>query len=194
MPSSIVRLVAADHERLLRLLRRAVAPGPSQQRWRDEVVQLLRAHRAAEREVLADELVRAAGPGAWQPTQALPRLDAGLEEAAGVLADPRATPAAAAEAGARLRADLERHADLTRRLLAPLEAAVPRKQIRSLGGRYAQLREDALRREGAAEPPPRRLDLPRAELYELARRAGIEGRSQMSRAELIQELLRQQDA
>jgi hypothetical protein len=69
---------------------------------------------------------------------------------------------------------------------------LPRKQMRELGGRYADVRDEALRDEGADEPPPRRLDVSRAELYELAKRAGIEGRSSMSRRDLINELQRRQ--
>jgi hypothetical protein len=64
--------------------------------------------------------------------------------------------------------------------------------MRRVGGVYETSRDRALQAEGADEPPPRRLDLPRAELYELARRAGIEGRSAMSRRELINELQRRQ--
>ena len=65
-----------------------------------------------------------------------------------------------------------------------------RKEIRLLGGEYESRRDDHLLRLGADEPPPRRLDLSRAELYELARRHGIEGRSAMSRRDLIAELQR----
>jgi hypothetical protein len=194
MPSSIARLITADHERLLRLLHRALAPGPNQHRWRAEVARLWQAHRAAERDALGDDTLTPAGPDAQSAAAALPGLDPGLEEAMGVLTDPQAPPAAVDRAGEQLRECLAQHAALSKRVLEPLEHAVPRKQIRLLGGRYDELREVALREHGAAEPPPRRFDLPRAELYELARKAGIEGRSQMSRAELIQELMRRQDA
>ena len=80
--------------------------------------------------------------------------------------------------------------DPLHRVLAPLESAVARKEIRLLGGEYESRRDDHLLRLGADEPPPRRLDLSRAELYELARRHGIEGRSAMSRRDLIAELQR----
>ncbi|HYJ77488.1 MAG TPA: Rho termination factor N-terminal domain-containing protein, partial [Actinomycetes bacterium] len=78
------------------------------------------------------------------------------------------------------------------RVLAPMTEAMPRKQMRELGGRYTDIRDAVLRDEGADAPPPRRLDVSRAELYELAKRAGIEGRSSMSRRDLINELQRQQ--
>ena len=96
-------------------------------------------------------------------------------------------------AGAALAAELGRHAALLAdRVLAPMTEAMPRKQMRELGGRYTDIRDAVLRDEGADEPPPRRLDVSRAELYELAKRAGIEGRSSMSRRDLINELQRQQ--
>ena len=62
-----------------------------------------------------------------------------------------------------------------------------------LGGRYERRRDEELRESEGQTPPPRRLDLTRAELYELARRAGIEGRSGMSRDQLISELQRRQN-
>ena len=70
--------------------------------------------------------------------------------------------------------------------------ALPRRQMRELGGRYAEVRDEALVEEGADEPTRRSLDVSRGELYELAKRAGIEGRSSMSRRDLIVELQRRQ--
>jgi hypothetical protein len=69
---------------------------------------------------------------------------------------------------------------------------VARKEVRRLGGLYADRRDQVLHEEGEADPPPRRLDLSRAELYELAKKAGIAGRSAMSRKDLIAELQRRQ--
>jgi hypothetical protein len=109
--------------------------------------------------------------------------------AAAVAAVPVPSPDLA-PLGDRLATLVARHADLTHRVLAPLESAVARKEIRLLGGEYESRRDDHLLRLGADEPPPRRLDLSRAELYELARRHGIEGRSAMSRRDLIAELQR----
>lgn len=194
MPSSIVRLTTTDHGRLLRLLNRAVAPGPSQHRWRAEAVRLLRAHREAEREVVTPEVLAPAGPGALDALARLVLLDTDLARLGARLADPATPTLELADIGRTLSRLLERHADLSRQMLQPLEQCVTRKQIRALGGRYGEARDTALRDQGAAEPPPRRFDLPRAELYELARKAGIEGRSAMSRAELISELMRRQDA
>jgi hypothetical protein len=193
MPSSIARLTATDHERMLRLARRACSPGPSQHRWREELVHLVRAHRAAEEETLTDEVVRAAGTGATEALSDVRSQDTRIDDALDRLFDaPDDGPGTAALLD-ELTSLLTRHGDvLAADVLAPMTDALPRKQMRELGGSYADLRDRALRAEGADEPPPRRLDVSRAELYELAKRAGIEGRSSMSRRDLIHELQRRQ--
>jgi hypothetical protein len=188
VPSSISRVVRDDHERLPRLLRRVVRPGPSRQRWRDELLQLLHAHRAAEQDVLTSEVLGPAGHVATEAARDLTELDRDLLDAVQALADAAFDSASLARLGERLGGLLDQHCALTDQALGALESALARKQLRLLGGRYAEVRAAALHDEGAAEPPPRRLDLPRAELYELARKAGIEGRSAMSRGELIAEL------
>jgi hypothetical protein len=190
VPSSISRLTALDHARLHRLLRRVVAEGPSQDRWRQEALHLLVAHRVAEREVLTPDALHPGGPEALAAAGDLDDADDELDRAAAALAAVPVPSSDLAELGDRLAALIARHADLTHRVLAPLESAVARKQIRLLGGEYESRRDDHLLRLGADEPPPRRLDLSRAELYELARRHGIEGRSAMSRRDLIAELQR----
>ena len=193
MPSSIARLTATDHERLLRLIRRACTPGPSQERWRDDLVHLMRAHLAAETETLPEDVVGGGGEVAIAARAELLRVDEALGTALARVdaVDLDATDLEAA--GAALAAELGRHAALLAdRVLAAMTEAMPRKQMRELGGRYTDIRDAALRDEGADEPPPRRLDVSRAELYELAKRAGIEGRSSMSRRDLINELQRKQ--
>ena len=192
MPSSITRVVRDDHERLPRLLRRAVSPGPSRQRWREELLQLLRAHRIAERDVLTSETVAPAGERAVATARDAAALDRDLDHAVQALADAALDAPSVGQLGERLGSLLDQHCGLVDEVLRALEDAVARKQVRLLGGRYLEARDAALHDEGAAEPPPRRLDLPRAELYELARKAGIEGRSAMSRGELIAELQQRQ--
>ncbi len=183
MPSSVVRLVALDHDRMLRLARRACSPGPSQDRWRDELVQLLRAHAAAEAEVLDASGV----------AERLRPVDDEVATVTDALASSAIGGPEMGSACERLERLLRVHADLlAEQVLGPLEAAVPRREIRRLGGAYETRRDEALREAGTDERPPRRLDLPRAELYELARRAGIQGRSAMSRRDLISELQRRQ--
>ena len=192
MPSSITRVVRDDHERIPRLLRRVVRPGPSQQRWRADLLRLVHAHRAAERSVLTADVVAVAGAPAQQAMRDLDAVDTDLDAAVRALNQEPLDSPVLGILGERVAALVARHAGLVDDVLRRLEDAVPRKQVRQLGGDYTQLRDDALHVEGAAQPPPRRLDLPRAELYELARKAGIDGRSAMSRGELIAELQRQQ--
>jgi hypothetical protein len=192
MPSSVRRLTALDHERLVRLLRRMCTPGPGQDRWRAEFVGLLRAHRHAERDVVIGELV------------------ADVEQLAGAARDQAAADVALDELAADAAVlapdhpDLDRWAEQARLLLdrhsqswaeslmVPLEGLIARRELRRLGGAYETRREEELSGAGVAPAPPRRLDLSRAELYELARRAGIEGRSSMTRGQLIDELQRHQ--
>lgn len=193
MPSSITRLTALDHDRLLRLVRRACTEGPSQQRWRDELVQLVRAHRAAERETLTADILAEGGTDVVAGADQLHEMDEQLTAATDALAEVTIGSPSMADACDRLTRLLRMHADmLAEQVLTPLENAVPRKEIRRLGGMYETRREQELRESGADQPPPRRLDLSRAELYELAKRAGIEGRSAMSRRDLIDELQRRQ--
>lgn len=193
MPSSITRLTAQDHDRMLRLVRRACSAGPSQERWRAELVHLVRAHHRAEETVLQPQVVAAGGPEAVAAAEDLRRIDRALDEATRWLEEIPVTSPDLEGAGAQLRSLITSHADLLGdRVLVRLTEALPRKELRRLGGEYETRRDAALREDGAEEPPPRRLDLSRAELYELAKRAGIEGRSAMSRRELIQELQRRQ--
>ena len=193
MPSSITRLTTLDHERLLRLLRRTVTEGPSQRRWRDELVLLLAAHLVAEQEALTADVVARAGPSAVTAAEELSRLDSEMARVADELADAPVPSPGVGAIGERLRRLIDQHAALlSGQVLAALESAVGRKEVRLLGGVYESRRDADLREHGDAEPPPRRFDVSRAELYELARRAGIEGRSAMSRRDLIAELQRRE--
>ncbi len=192
MPSSVVRVVRTDHGRLSRLLRRVVTPGPSQDRWRAELLALLQAHRAGERAVLGDDALAAAGPEVVEAARAMHALDPDLERCTRLLQDADPASPALTRAGHDLAALLDRHDALAGTLLDGLEAASARREVRALGGAYVAARDADLADHGVTGPPPRRLDLPRAELYEMARRAGIEGRSAMSRGQLITELLRRQ--
>jgi hypothetical protein len=188
MPSSVVRLVTLDHRRLERLLVRAGAPGPSRDRWRREFVLLLRAHHRAEERELYAEL-----PG---PLHSDPALQAARHDATVVVrvADQAAEVPVDGEDFARavetLRDGLTAHVQaLEQAVLPAVDAILERKRLRELGGRYEQRRDQELRTLGAHRPVPRRLDYSRAELYELARKAGIEGRSAMTREELIDALM-----
>jgi hypothetical protein len=193
MPSSVARLVGLDHERMIRLLKRACSQGPNQQRWRDEFTALLRAHRVAEREELLAEVGRVLpelGPEASRQNQD----DLDLDRLAEEVADADVSADEFTDLCNRTRDAVAAHGEALRvAVVEPLARTVGRKELRMLGGRYESRRDEELRDSEGQTPPPRRLDLTRAELYELARRAGIEGRSGMSRDQLISELLRRQN-
>jgi hypothetical protein len=191
MPSSVRRLTLLDHERMQRLLRRSCTAGPGQDRWRSELVALLRAHRIAEREEVLAQLVSHDSLAEAARTQAAAdvALDRCTAEAASMSLD-RADLAEWCDDLARL---LDHHARRwAEHLMQPLENLVARAEVRRLGGAYERRRDAELSTAGIAGDPPRRLDLSRAELYEMARKAGIEGRSSMTRGELIDELQRRQ--
>lgn len=193
MPSSVARLVGLDHERMIRLLKRACSHGPNQQRWRDEFTVLLRAHRVAEREGLLAEVGRVLpelGPDAAHQNQ----VDRDLDRLAEEVANADVSVEDFADVCGRTRDAVAAHGEALRvAVVEPLARAVGRKEMRMLGGRYESRRDRELREADAQGPPPRRLDVSRAELYELAKRAGIEGRSGMSRDQLITELQRRQN-
>jgi hypothetical protein len=191
--SSVRRLTALDHERLHRLLRRMCKPGPSQERWRAEFATLLRAHRIAERDAVIVDIVARVAPlaaAARQQAEDDVELDRLGEQV-------HATVLATADLDdLRSRADRVLEAHVTRwssALMSPLEQEVTRGELRRLGGAYETRRSAELERAGAVHVLPRRLDVSRAELYELARKAGIEGRSGMTRGQLIDELQRRSD-
>ena len=193
MPSSVARLVGLDHERMIRLLKRACSHGPNQQRWRDEFAVLLRAHRVAEREELLAEVGRVLpelGPEASRQNQ----TDRDLDRLAEEVADADVSAQDFTDLCGRTRDAVAAHGEALRvAVMEPLARTVGRKEMRMLGGRYERRRDEELRASAGQEPPPRRLDLSRAELYELAKRAGVEGRSGMSRDQLISELQRRQN-
>jgi len=177
---------------MIRLLKRACSHGPNQQRWRDEFAALLRAHRLAERDELLAEVGRVLpelGPRASQQNQA----DRDLDEVAEEVANADISTSDFADLCARAQRAVTAHGDALRaEVIEPLARAIGRKEMRMLGGRYQGRRDQELRDTAGQPPPPRRLDVSRAELYELAKRAGIEGRSGMSRDQLINELQRRQ--
>ena len=113
--------------------------------------------------------------------------------------EQRATPIldalAAGETDPRLLTDLrawlaDHVLDVRHNVVARLHAESGEARLEHLAGAYEHRR--AL--EASALRPvrsiPRRLDRPRTELYEQARRAGIAGRSAMTREQLIEALQR----
>jgi hypothetical protein len=188
MPSSVARLVGQDHERLIRLLRRACSAGPNQARWRTEFAVLLRAHRAAEQTEVLGQLAHVEDLG--DAAARLARADVVLDELADEVERGAIGNDAFSDLCRRAEQTVRSHGESLRDVLTRLDQAVGRKEMRRLGGLYQAGRDGRLEDERPHRPPPRRLDVSRAELYELAKRAGIEGRSGMSRDELINELQR----
>ena len=171
MPSSVARLVGLDHERMIRLLKRACQQGPNQQRWRDEFAVLLRAHRVAERDELLAEVGRVLpelGPEASRQNQ----TDRDLDRLAEEVADADVSAQDFTDLCGRTRDAVAAHGEALRvAVMEPLARTVGRKEMRSLGGRYERRRDEELRESAGQTAPPRRLDLSRAELYELAKKA-----------------------
>jgi hypothetical protein len=192
MPSSVARLVGQDHQRLVRLLKRACSAGPNQTRWREEFVNLLVAHRVAERDHvlrhIADEVAETRAAAAEQDQR-----DLVLESLAEQVQQAAIGTDDFGHLCRRAVTTVTTHDEALREVLADLDKVVGRKEMRRLGGVYERSRDRHLEGERPHRPPPRRLDVSRAELYELARKAGIEGRSGMSRDQLIDELQRRQN-
>jgi hypothetical protein len=192
MPSSVARLVGQDHERLVRLLRRACAPGPNQDRWRREFTALLLAHRGAERDEVLRDIV-ATQPGLRDDASAQDGRDSALDTLAGEVTDAVSGTDDFGDLCRRAEVMITSHDTALREVLSALDGVVGRKEMRRLGGVYQRARDKNLEQQHPQRPLPRRLDVSRAELYELARKAGIEGRSGMSRHQLIDELQRRQN-
>jgi len=158
------------------MLRRMKATGPRPERWRDELLALVRAHALGENEALS----------ATSGVTPVP----GLEHVVAALADAQvASPDDRANLCSRIEAALVRHQqDMRRLVLVPAEQTLPRKELRRLGARYEEVRDREVRATSGTTALPRALDRPRADLYEMARRFGIEGRSSMTRTQLINAL------
>ena len=168
MPSSVARLVGLDHERLIRLLKKACSVGPNQDRWRNESAALLRAHRAAERGALPDEVGRAR-PDLAAVVLRQDHDDRDLDRVADQVAEADIDDATFAELCSRAQETVAAHGEALRTaVLDPLGQVVGRKEMRRLGGRYEARRDEQPWDSDLHPPPPRRMDVPRTELYELA--------------------------
>jgi hypothetical protein len=179
--TNAVRLVQADHRRIGELVRRLGRSYRAGESLRVQATAELLAHVEATRAALlpfaADRQVT--------PPDLADRYEVlleGLDACAAELGEsPDPVPAELAQ---RLAATWSEHVECERPLLAGLDAAVEVHRLRILGDALRRSR-DAARR--TALRGTSRLNRPvatRAELYERARRIGIEGRSSMSRAEL----------
>ena len=181
MGTNAVRLVQADHRRIGELVRRLGRSYRAGESLRVQATAELRAHLEATGAVL---LPFAADRQVTPPDMAdrYEALLAGLGACVAELGEAR-DPVPAELAG-RLAAVWSEHVECERPLLDGLDEAVEVHRLRILGDALRRSRDSALR---TALRGTSRLNRPvatRAELYERARRMGIEGRSSMSRAEL----------
>lgn len=180
--TNAVRLLQADHRRIGELVRRLGRSYRAGESLRVEAAAELRAHVEATRAVLlpfaADRQV-APGTGDGDPEEALLK---GLIACAAELGDAR--DPVPAELARRLATAWDQHVEREGPLLTGLRETVEVHRLRMLGDALRRSRDSALR---TALRGTSRLNRPvatRAELYERARRLGIEGRSSMTRGEL----------
>jgi hypothetical protein len=161
MASDIVLLLESEHRRLLTLADQCRRRSRGLADPASELRRLLHAHACGVvRDVLEDQVVARAVVGFEPLTPA--------EVAA--IPEPELADAA--------RDLVEAEAVV---VLPALAEGVPLPERRRLGKVYRTRRDARMR----AVPRPRRRELSQTELYELARRAGIQHRSRMTQAELV---------
>lgn len=191
MGRNVLTLLEGDHRRIeaaLALTARERARG-SRLPPRDAAVALVVAHAFAVEATVHPFLLRRS-PGVRPAVDAARRHSWLLVEAAGTLADTPPGDEIFGSCCGRVTILLAEHADSERILLAPLGSDVGVVRLRELGAAYVRARETRLgaRTARGAGTTPRRFDASRADLYERARRKGVEGRSSMSRDQLIDAL------
>lgn len=184
MARNIISLLSTEHRRVTELAVRARRGRGSRERYRDELVAAMGAHLHGA-EVVMHPFLSARKP---QLQADLNRLEADRERAEELLESLVGRPMTDA-ATSGLIDEVERvfdaHARCEERLLATLGNEEVGK-LRDLGAAYLRQRNAHLKSQRVRPSAvPRRLDVPKADLYEQARKAGIAGRSSMSRDELI---------
>lgn len=165
MASDITLVLRSEHKELLVLADQCERTSRGFQDPQAELDRALAAHLGAAS--AAAYTVPAAQP-------LLPTLDRMATEVSEVLSRSRRTRADLAHA-ARVLVEVERE-----RLLPALDGGVPIGERRRMG-KVFRIRRDTLLR-GA--PKPSRRTRSQSELYEVARRAGVEHRSRMTQAQL----------
>lgn len=188
MARNVLHLLRTEHRRLNEALLRAERGRGSRARARDEAVSGILAHVHACHAVLH---AAAAEHQAGQPASRVERLDQLRQDDDGLLsAALELAPADPLQAGFRERATaclraLDWHARSEEHLLDEYLHDVDVVRLRDFGAHYLRARDAELKHASPVSAPPRRLDVPRADLYEQARKAGVPGRSSMSREQLI---------
>lgn len=188
MGRNVARIMRSDHLKMIRLLERMRDHPRNRSVHLDDLEALLHDHAAAAETVLFPELTNRF-PNAKDASADRRRDHARL--GAGLLAlrtceppSPAFTQLTSEMLDAMVTHDQREMATL----LDPIQDRVAPQKLREIGDRYAKVDAAATHRRLEQTTIPRRWDVPRAELYERARRAGIGGRSQMTRGQLIEAL------
>lgn len=184
MARNVIHLLASDRRHIRELFLRALRGRGSRDAHRHELVAALQAHLWASRDEV-HAFVVSRRPASHEDVDALAGACDDLLAGASALTDGGGG-AARDDHVRELRGRYEDYVRREQHLLDGLSDAVEVPRLRELGGAYCRRRDGHARsRHALAGRVPRRLDMPRADLYEQARRARIPGRSAMSREELI---------
>lgn len=183
MGANVIRLVRTDHRRIHELINRLSRRYRAGEALPAKVVDELSAHVEASTTTLlpfAQDRIAELDPAYMRA------LD-GLADAAAELADaPDPVPQDMVD---RLDAALRNHVETEERaVLEPLGERVSVERLRMLGETFRRTRETRLKAKGKTPRHSQRQPISRAELYERARYRGIEGRSTMSRSQLLNAL------
>lgn len=175
MSRSIVGSMERDHERLLDIAGRLDSATRGRERLANQFRTLWLSHLRAET-AIACRVVGHSGYASVEQ-RALPALD----DCAAGASDPRCL--------SDLQVWLADHiTDAHQHVIARLHAESGEARLEQLGAAYEHRRAVEARALRPVRRTPRRLDRPRTELYEQARRVGIAGRAAMTREQLIEAL------
>lgn len=183
MGANVVRLVRTDHRRIRELLNRLSRRYRAGEALPAQLVTELLAHVAATESTLLPFAESRIDHLDDAYSQSLERLAAAGAELADAV---HPVPAEVVEGVAAALID---HIEIEERAaLQPLDESVTVERLRMLGENFRRARDARLKSKGESARRYYRPAVSRAELYERARYRGIEGRSTMSRSELLSAL------
>lgn len=183
MGANVIRLVRTDHRRIRELIDRLG------RRYR--AGEVLPARVLGELSAHVDASMVTLLPFAESRIPGLePAYEQSLDELAAAAAElPDAIHPVPAAVVDLLVAAVTEHIEVEERtVLQPLDKEVSVERLRMLGEGFRRSRDSRLKAQGDAAHRYHRPPVSRAELYERARHRGIEGRSTMSRSELLSAL------
>jgi hypothetical protein len=183
MGANVIRLARTDHRRIHELIDRLTRRYRAGEALPARVLGELSAHVEASATALlpfAESRITALDPAYAATLDELAAVADELAEA------PRPVPPELTE---RLAAVIGRHVEIEEQaVLQPLADEIGVERLRMLGEHFRRCRDARLKAKGNAPRRNHRPPASRAELYERARIRGIEGRSTMSRNELLHAL------